>query len=1200
MPPKADRLVLTGAAAMATLLGTVPFAGAGPRGDRGASEDAVAPVRYDRDIRPLLSDRCFKCHGPDAGSRQAGLRLDRFDGATEERDGVRAIVPGELDASELWRRVTSEADAERMPPPSSNEHRLSDGELDLVRRWIEQGAPYEEHWSFVPPQRPAVPDVADAAWPRGEIDRFVLAELERRGIAPSPEAEPDTLLRRVFLDLTGLPPTLAELDAYLADTRADRYERWVGKLLREEPYVRRHAERMAVPWLDAARFADTSGIHMDAGRSIWAWRDWVLAAFRDNKPFDEFVVEQLAGDLLPDATVDQRVATGFLRNHVTSDEGGAIDEEYRVEYAVDRAATTGSVFLGLTLGCARCHEHKFDPISQEEFFGIYAYFDQNDEPGIYSQSPDPRRALEPFLEVPSDAQRAERGRLEAEIARATAELELVDPSEVARRAEFDAELARGIDWAEIRVTGAESRAGATLAVLDDGSVLASGANPATDEHVQRLTTSAVGLRLVALEALEDPSLPHGRTGRADNGNAVLTGVVATATSLADPARSRELRFEWAWADFEQENGDYRVVNALDPDDSLGWAVGAHVRPGRRVALLLAAEPFGFEGGTELAVKLQYRSVYPQHALGRVRVRIASVDDATVERLPAAGGGWHHAGPFDGTRDDLFDAEHGPETELALDREKAFGGKTWRFDEKLRDGALNALAAGVNVHYVAKELLVPSAREIEVALGSDDGARVFAGGREIHSNRVDRGLAAAQDRAKLALARGRHLVVFKVVNTGGNAGFHWSEERRERELARDLVAALLPADAVSDELRRRADVAWRTTFSPVYRERAARIAELEGELATLVAGIPRTMVMKDLAAPRETYVLMRGAYDAPDRSRPAKRSVPAALGALPADAPDNRLGLARWLVSRDNPLVARVAANRAWEQIFGDGLVRTSEDFGLQGEWPSHPELLDWLAVELRDTGWDLKRLVERIVTSSTYRQASRARPELRDVDPDQRLLASFPRRRLAAEFVRDQALYVAGLLVERFGGPSVKPYQPDGLWQEVAMVQSNTRAYERGAGEELWRRSLYTYWKRACPPPAMLTLDAPTRESCTIRRTTTNTPVQALALWNDEQFVEAARVLAQRTLVESSDDEDRLQRMFRRCTGRRADAGELALLLDALRDFRGRYAGAEGDARALVDLGEAPRPADASVTELAAWTMLASSLLNLDATICRS
>ncbi len=1174
-----------------------------PGGTAHAEEPAgaVSDIRFGRDIRPILSDRCFKCHGPDIGTRAANLRLDLREAATELRKGGAAVVPGSPESSRLWQRVTSDDPHFRMPPPDSNKRPLTADEQNLVRRWIEAGAPYEPHWAFQPPRRPPVPQVRDAAWVRGPVDRFVLASLERQGIRPSAEADRTTLIRRAFLDLTGLPPTPDETNAFLADTRPDAWERWLEKLLTEEPYRTRYAERMTVPWLDAARYADTSGIHTDAGRQMWLWRDWVLHAYRDNMRFDRFVTEQLAGDLLPEATEQQKIASGFNRNHVTTDEGGAISEEYLVEYAADRTSTTGSVFLGLTLGCARCHDHKFDPVTQEDYYRVYAFFNSNEEPGLYSQEKDPNRAFEPFMVVPTPEQRVQLASFREKLSEVQAELARPRFQEDIQRQTFilDAQKQTGLLWESARVTGASSVYGATLMPQADGSVLAGGQNPAKDEHHITLRTDARDLRLMMLEALPDPSLPKGRIGRADNGNAVLAGIDAEARSIADPARRSHVRFVWAWADVEQSNGDHRIVNALDAWDDLTWAVDGHNREGRRVALLLADKPFGFEGGTELRVRLRYDSQYAQHVLGRVRLSLARLGDAGLNLLPAASSSWYMAGPFNAaSKEAAYDKAFGPERDATIDTAKKYGKQSWTFAEKLAEGQINPVGKdGVNVTYIGRRVLSPTARTQEISLGSDDGFALFVNGRQVAFRQVDRGAAPDQEKIAIDLRAGENTVVLKIVNTGGPAAFYYRTIARANELFDDLVASLIPESARGDALEARLVQAWREAYSPGYREQQQLLATTQKGLADLDAKTPRTMVMKELPKPRETFLLLRGQYDKPDKKRPIARAIPAALGTLPSGAPANRLGLAQWLTSPDNPLVARVAVNRMWEMLFGSGLVRTSEDFGLQGEWPSHPELLDWLAVEFRESGWDIQHMLRLMMASNTYRQSSRVRPELRERDPDNRLLAYFPRRRLGAEFIRDQALYVSGLLVEKLGGASVKPYQPDGLWQEVAMLQSNTRIYQRGEGPDLWRRSLYTYWKRACPPPSLMTFDAPTRESCTIRRASTNTPLQALVLWNDEQFVEAARVLAARTIRDTTEDRQRVAQLFRRCTGRAPEDAELQRIVDALGRFRDRYREKPDDAAALLKIGVSPAPNDLQPPELAAWTMVASALMNLSETV---
>ena len=1163
----------------------------------------TGPVRYGRDIRPILSDRCFLCHGPDRANQQAGLRLDIRELAVAPRKNGAAIVPGDAAASDLWKRINDHDPDRVMPTPESGKRPLSDGEKALLRRWIEEGASYESHWAFQPPAASAVPSVRDAAWPRNDVDRFVLARMERAGTHPSDEADGEDLVRRLYLDLTGLPPTPEETDAYLSDARADRYERLFDRLTTEEPYRTRYAERMSVPWLDIARYADTSGIHMDAGRQMWLWRDWVIEAFRANKPYDQFIVEQLAGDLMPDATTDQVVASGFNRAHVTTDEGGAINEEYLLEYAVDRVNTTGAAFLGLSVGCARCHDHKFDPVTQEDFYSLIAFFNSNEEPGLYSQLPDPNRAFEPFIEVPRKEDEAKLSILAEAERKAKEQQAGAGEAEKAELEAFVAGVRNGFAAVPATVVGATSAAGAAMTVQPDGSVLAGGVNPANDEHVVVLRTEGTGMRLLMLEALTDPSLGAGRTGRGDNGNAVLDHIAVEAVSVADPARREPVELTWAWADYEQENGDYRVVNALTKGEGRQWAVRSHEVGGMRTALFAAAKPFGFAGGTELRVTLHYHSPYAQHVFGRVRLTPMAAGEAALAQLPPAVSGWYIAGPFFGEPRAGYGIEYGPEKETAFRRGARFrAGEQedgWRYAPGVVDGQVVGLAASVGSEFVARQIYAPTARKLELSMGSDDGIVMYLNGRKVHENQSDRAPAPDQDRVSLDLAAGENLLVCKIVNTGGGAGFYSRMLPREGEFAGEMLALVAGDAHVRPEAADAARNGWRVRFSPGYIAAQREIERIAAERAQMLASTPKTMVMKELAMPRETFVHMRGAYDHPDRNRKVERAVPAALGALPADAPRNRLGLARWIVSRDNPITARVVVNRVWEQFFGNGIVRTSDDFGLQGEWPTNPELLDTLAVRFRDGGWDLRALVREIVTSATYRQTSRVRPEVVAADPGNRLLSYFPRQRLGAEQIRDQALYVAGLLVERPGGPSVKPYQPEGLWQEVAMLQSNTRVYQQGMGDELHRRSMYTYWKRAAPPPTMLTLDAPTREFCTTKRLVTNTPLQALVLWNDPQFVEAARMAAERTIRARADDRARLADLYRRATGTTPSEAMFERMSRVLAENRARYAAKPEDAEKLLDVGEVKSSADIDAAELAAWTMLANAVLSSDATIVK-
>ena len=1046
--------IVVGAASLAIIGGVIalqrsPAAFAAP-----PEAAASVEIRYGQHVRPILSDRCFKCHGPDQAARQAELRLDDPASATRDRGGYAAIVPGDVEASELWRRVSHHDPGERMPPRDSGKKPLSAQEQSVIRQWIEGGAQYEDHWSYIPPQRPEPPAVVDGAWCRTDIDRFILSRLERAGLTPSPQADRATLIRRVFMDLTGLPPTPLEVDDFLTEDEPDAYERWVDRLLTTEPYRSRLAEHWASPWLDASRYGDTSGLHMDNGRQMWLWRDWVLSALRDNMPYDQFVIEQLAGDLLPDATVSQKIASGFNRNHVTTDEGGAISEEYLVEYAVDRVNTTSAVFLGLTMRCARCHNHKYDPVTQVDFYRFMSFFNSIEEPGLYSQTQDPNRAYEPFLEVPTSAQQESMAAMTERIDQLKLQMEQVSPTDAEERAAYirDTVERTGARWSIPEVVSASSSdSRVSLDLQEDGSIQASGPMPGQEDYVIELRTSQQDMRLVLLEALATPGAGPG-AGRASHGNAVISRL----TLQAKPAESEQpwqvIPMRWAWSDHSQTNRDFDATNLLRESETLGWAVDGNESAGERLLCLLAEEPFGFDGVTKLRLKIEFRSPYPSHSLGRIRVRLGAVSDVGLAALPPAMGRWYVAGHFHSKeRAKAFDEVHGPEALTSIDVAQKFGddSKTFRFDGKLADERVVALPGGVGSNYLGRVIFSPDARELNLSLGSDDGFRLFVNGTEVAKEKVDRGVAPDQSTATIPLQAGPNSLILKIVNTGGPSGYYFRAVTPDQALTHGLVAAIMPADALRERQAQRLAAVWRRKASPSYRQAEDDLATTEAELTDLKRSIPRTMVMKDRAEPRETFVLTRGEYDKPDKTQPVTPGIPAVLGALPDDAPLNRLGLAQWMAAPDNPLVARVAVNRMWQTVFDSGLVRTSDDFGLQGEWPAHPDLLDWLAVDFVDSGWDVHRLLRMMVTSSTYRQSSRIREELQEVDPDNRLLGRYPRRRMSAEQIRDQALYVSGLLDETFGGRSVKPYQPPGLWREIAMPNSNTRIFERGGIEDL-------------------------------------------------------------------------------------------------------------------------------------------------------
>lgn len=1174
------------------------------------ADGTAEPIRYGRDIRPILSDRCFKCHGPDESTRKAKLRLDTREFALAAREDGAAVVPGDPEASVVWHRLSSHDTDELMPPTDSGRKPLNDAERALVREWIAQGAEYEPHWSFIAPVAPAIPAARE---PEGAnpIDAFIGQSLAAHGLAFAPEADRATLCRRLFLDLTGLPPTPDEVARFEGDASPDAAARLVRMLLQEEPYATRTAERMTTPWLDVARYADTIGIHTDAGRTAWPWRDWVISAYRDNKPYDQFVIEQLAGDLLPEASTADITASGFNRMHVVTDEGGAIDQEYLVEYAVDRVSTVGTAFLGLTLGCARCHDHKFDPITMNDFYSLIAFFNNIEEKGLYSQIPDPLRAYEPAMALPDPERDGELLAIKAEIALLSARRDAGGAGDEASARAFGAGLRgrSGVAWSLPTLVSATAESGATMTAQPDGSVLASGAVANDDQYDLVLRTDATSLRAIRLDALADPSLPGGKVGRAGNGNAIMSSVSIEAVSIADPTRRVEIPMAWAWADVEQPNDDFRIVNALRRDDGgKVWAVNAHMLPpGNRQAIFLAEEPFGFEGGTELHVRLEFRSPYAHHALGRVRVAVSGMQDAALGEWPVALSEWSIIGPFKPeageSPDALYARTFGPESATPIDFAAKYHELSWRRPGPIVDGVVAGLSQGVGVEYLGRTIYSPTAREFPIALGSDDGIDVYLNGQLVHANHVARAAAPDQDRTTLPLRAGANTLVCKVTNTGGLGGFAYRPLPASGIIGTPEVA-WLGLDHLGGDSTASLDpsllTAWRTMHSPEYGQATATIEVKRAREKELEDGRVQTMVMRERMETRPTFVLKRGQYDHADETRPVGREVPLALGML-GERPRNRLGFAEWLTSADNPLLARVAVNRVWELLFGRGIVETTEDFGYQGSWPSHPELLDWLAVAYRENGWNTQWLLETILTSQTYRQSSNRDAARVEVDPENRWLSAFPRRRLAAEQLRDQALFVSDLLVEQVGGPPVKPYQPEGLWREVAMPQSNTRTFVRGGGEDLWRRSLYTYWKRASPPPTMLTFDAPVRESCTARRMPTSTPLQSLALWNDPQFVEAARGLAERVLNDRSatGDGPRVDAMWSIACAKVPTPAVRSAMLAALAHYRERYAAATDDALRLLSVGDMPRDRTIDPAELAAWSMLATAALSSDAAIVK-
>jgi hypothetical protein len=936
-------------------------------------------VEYGRDVRPILSDKCFKCHGPDAAvAATNGLRLDLREDMVKDRGGYAVVAPGEPGKSRLLERVAA-TDFMRMPPQDSGKPALTPEELETLRLWIEQGAEVTPHWAWVPPQPPPVPKGDGGGWARNEVDRFVLASLAEHGLEPEPEADRPTLARRAALALTGLPPSLQDLDRFVKDKRPDAYQRYVDRLLASP----RYGEHQARFWLDAVRYGDTHGLHLDNERLVHPYRDWVVRAFNEDLPFDQFTLWQLAGDLMPNPSLDMRIATGYVRMNPTTNEGGAIEAEFVARNTFDRVETTATVFLGLTASCARCHSHKYDPLSHDDYFRLFAFFNSTKDKPLDGNLLLP----EPVLPAPTPTQAKEMDRLRATMARLVA------------------------------------RADAT----------------AVD-------------RWLATARVEPPAVGVWEASQA----------------------------------FTAESFDAAFATEFGP------------------------EPEGKE------VETTWRTITVEP--GKLAANIAGKENAAV--------------------------------------------------------------------FVRTTLTAAKPRTVVLALGSDDGVRVWLNGKKVHENKVLRGAVDANDSVTLELNQGENALLVQIVNSGGPDGLIVRFGDRVTERIEATTKAL--ADGATPAERQEAAALFleagpETSAAKEYRAASAAAAELD-------KAIPRTLVAEE-GDPMPAYVLKRGDYDKPLHQ--VERGVPSFLGSLPDGAPVNRLGLAQWLVSNQNPLTARVFVNRLWQQHFGTGIVKTSEDFGNQGEWPMDKALLDWLATRFVASGWRVKAMHRLVVTSAAFRQRAPTSPEKRATDPENRLASRGPRFRLDAEVIRDQALAVSGLLVERPGGKGFKPYQPEGLWEAIAFTESDTSKYVPDTGPGIYRRSLYLFWKRTSPHPVMLTFDAPMREACTVRRSRTNTPTQALVTLNEPMFLEAARVMGEAAAAGKGSDHQKVERLFRTALCRPPTDAEAKVLTAALARHRKTYSD-PAEAEKLLKVGQAPRRTDVPAGEAAAWMLVCSTVMNLD------
>ena len=1036
-----------------------------------ASAPAVigaAEISFNRDIRPILTENCYACHGPDQNHRKGDLRLDVRDAAID----AKAIVPGNPDTSSVIERILTSDEDDLMPPPDSHK-KLSASEKDLLKRWIAQGAEYQGHWAFIKPERPHVPAEFKPAHTFGNpVDAFILKRLAEEKWPSAPQADPRTLIRRLTLDLTGLPPSPEEVEAFVNQcregdafvVRQPAYEALVDRLLKSPAF----GEQMAQSWLDYARYADSHGFQTDSSRTMWPWRDWVIRAFNENKPFDQFTIEQLAGDLLPSPRLDQVVATGFHRNHRINGEGGIIDEEWRIENIIDRVDTTGATWMGLTLGCARCHDHKYDPVSQKEFYELFAFFNNIEESGVIRGASNRSGGNpDPSVKVPNAAQQKQIADLQSAITAAESAVKAQEknlPTLLAAwEPKFKAELAQNKPaWEPLTPEKVTSANGTTFTRQEDGTYLAGGPVPAKETYLIESPIPAGPFSGILLETFPDNSLPNKSVGRNDNGNFVLSRVEAqiTAPSLAKPLN---VTFTEADAEYSQKGWGIESLIAESiakktkgkkpaaSNRGKGWAVDGTSRREPNRAMLVTSDALTVPPNAHLTIRLVHETL-SKHHIGRFRL---SYTTTPPTRVTLAG-----------------------------------------------DGAVPA--------EIRTTLETPAAK-------------------------------------------------------------------RQPALTQKLTAF------------------FRSEVDSPLKKADTTLATARKRLSDFETTVPSTMVMKELPAARPAHILIRGEYAKPGDLVTA--ATPAVLPPLPAGAPRNRLTLARWLVSPDHPLTARVWVNRQWERLFGKGLVKSSENLGVQSDPPSHPELLDWLATEFTSNGWDMKALIKTLVMSATYRQSSHLTGLPKDIllsDPENRLLARGPRMRLPAETIRDQALLITGLLKTDIGGPSVRPYMPEGVWDETSRY-GDLRGYKHDAANGLYRRTLYTIWKRTAAPPTMLLFDSPSRETCTVKRSRTNTPLQALALLNEVTYVEAARHLAQRMILEAGPTpKQRITWAFQRVTCRAPSTDELKVLTAGLTRHQQRYQSAPEDAAKLIHTGESKPNPTIPPAELAAYTVTANVLLNLD------
>lgn len=1146
--------------ALAVALALSAVAGVGP------VVTAAETLDFNRDVRRVLSENCFSCHGPDAKAKEGGgkpLRLDLSDSARAERKGHRAVVPGKPDESEVIRRITSDDPDLRMPPPDSGKQ-LTVEQKTVLRRWIEQGAVYSRHWSYVPPVRPPTPAIQAKDWPRNGLDPFILARLEQEKLTPNPEADRPALLRRVALDLTGLPPTLAELDEFLADTADGAFERAVDRFLRKPAF----GEHWARLWLDQARYADSSGYADDPPRTIWAYRDYVIRSLNANKPFDQFSIEQLAGDLLPEPTDDQVVATAFHRNTMTNNEGGTNDEEYRNVAVIDRVNTTLAVWMGTTMACAQCHNHKYDPISQEDYFRVFAVLNNTADADRTDESP--------VLPLFSAEQKQQKQSLQTEIARLenvvqtpTAELER-------DQARWEGDFQTDLAWQRVTPAAVTSRAGAAVERADDGTVRVERGGR-TDVYSVKIPVTGSELSTgFRIEVVPDERPPGRGVGHAD-GNFVVTRVTAAVAPPEGVRTSgRYVRIELPGKDrilslaevqvWQSTNNLARAGEARQSSTASEGAAGRAIDGTTDGRYNEAHSTTHTETSTDPWWEVDLRS--PQAV---DRIVVWNRTDGSSERLS-------------GFKVTLLDSQREPvwQQQVAAPPSPSV--------ELLPDGARSVPLAAAYASYSAANFGASSV--LENADPRNRGWSIAPRYGEAHS------LVVVPQSPTVAPAGHQWILGIEQQSkydfaTVGQFRIYQTADPRVAEFARTpaaVLAALRLKPAERSEPQRAEIRRHYLSVAPRLRGERDQLVDVRRRLEE-IKPYTTVPVQRELVSDqrRKTNIQRRGNFM--DLGAVVTNGLPAAFGAAGGDAPVDRLALARWLVDARNPLTARVEVNRLWESIFGTGLVRTSEEFGAQGEPPSHPELLDWLAVELMDHKWDVQHVLRLMVTSAAYRQSSKVSPELAAQDPDNRLLARGPRFRLSAEMIRDQAMFVSGLLSPKMYGAPVKPAQPKlGL---TAAFGSGTD-WETSGGEDRYRRAIYTTWRRSNPYPSMATFDAPNREVCVVRRERSNTPLQALVTLNDPVYLEAAQALARRMADAGTTPAAKATLGFRLCLGRTPTEAELAGILRLFEKTRERLATDVEKARTLASKPLGDLPAQADPVELAAWTVVGNTYLNLD------